>query len=489
MSAEPVTRRRRMPRRPNPVVPDFPPLSVPGPAWVLRGSQLTIRLLLLAASVAWVSPAASQDAPTHREPVQNRDTSAEAPEDSAAGDGQPVESKEERRKRQTREALERLNDFRALRKRFIIDTDTGEVRGYLWGNAEGFYESRGETWRVFADAILVEGLFEEVTETEETDQGSKEKKKTRGKPRSFYAEGNVRLHGREVTLGMDAFYYDHVQQRGIALRTSGRGRLPSADRLSEIFSRENLASERRRGFVGGTTMGANFPSLEEDRQRRQEATDSSGVTRALPLGDGVRRAALQMAFRAEVLRVVDVDSYEGEGIVLSSCEFGVPHFGLHSGLMSIEPVPEHDDGHDDDHDEAEDMEEESDEGAGTENTEDAEAEESEREISKHRAIDPEDTWLQFNGLSLVPFPVGYWNTEWIEYNPIRSFGFTTSSKYGNRVDVEWNLNWILKQFPGTDSGYLGEFLDDSELGVITDYMSKRGFGHGVVGEYGTRPLR
>lgn len=375
----------------------------------------------------------------------------------------------------------------------------------LWGNASISYEWKGDLVRVFADCIVADASYEkeanevhaaddpEDTTARDPAEGAAEETEDeaglRLKPLSFYAEGHVRLQAKDLILATDAFFFDYTRERGVAVRVNGRGTMPSVDRLQAIFSRDNLTLTGRRQFDGDTTMGDNVSPFEPEEEQTSSRREEDGVDRALPLGQRARRQALQVAFRAELLRVVDVHSFVGEDIVISSCEYGVPHFGLHSGSMLITRAGGQEKG--------------AAPGAGGEHDHETHAGgespvatsspegpgETDESPGSHFTIDPQDSWFEFDGLSLLPFPLGYWDTRWLEFNPIRNVAYSSSSKYGDRIEVELNLNWILKQFPESNYKPLDDFLSDSRLDVITDQMSKRGFGHGVQGEYGSHPRK
>lgn len=401
--------------------------------------------------------------------------------------------------------------FDALERAYIYDTLTRRTAFLLWGDASGDFSWKGTEGRIRADRILVlatvesqsregeggardilsaPGAGEEPPRREEA-EGSRERLRLTSP--SFYAEGNVHLEAAGIVFDADAFYYDHRRQRGVAVRVRGRGDLDALDRLQGLFRQSGLTFLGEEGSADGVrpTMGSAGAPRESRRyrvlERRSDAEQGRGVERALPPGSTRRRSLIQMAFRAEILRLTDLDHYEGENLVISTCEYGSPHFGLRFERLTVSRRPGAGQGT------AAPKGEASPAGASEVDIgpEDSGTAQTPEALSKgeHFSIDPEGGWLEFGGLSLVPFPVGYWNTRWIEYNPIRRVGYSSSSKFGQRADVDWNLNWILKHLPGADLEIVDAFLDDSRIDVQTDYLSRRGFGHGIDGDYGTSTRR
>src|SRR6185436_16439959 len=103
-------------------------------------------------------------------------------------------------------------------------------------------------------------------------------------------------------------------------------------------------------------------------------------------------------------------------------------------------------------------------------------------------IDPEDAWVQLEGLSLVPSPVSYWDTRWEASLPIRSLEYGHTSAFGFFGAIDWNLNYFLSLVP--ISKFVPLTLEGrSKLGFETEFFEERGFGFGPKVEYGTRTHR
>ncbi|MBI4584626.1 MAG: hypothetical protein HY717_11480 [Planctomycetes bacterium] len=440
----------------------------PFQAWIL------LRRLLACSLLTWpgfggLAPASAQE---QKPPsVQN-------------GDKKAVKKKRFRDPIEFAQQMEKR--FRAEVSRFEIDRRTRRWVLLFWGSARGAWSWKGEGARVFADALVVLG---EVSEGGEAGGGAgageegskktapKEKplaedlglgKEARIEPVSFYAEGNVRIESADVILETDAFFYDHEDERGVAVRARGHGRLEAVKKLAKVLQAREFAFLDQEASplephptIGPAPAAEESPwlptPLEEEPEEAEPAEPpvsppAGTVPRAEPPRAATRRKAIQMAFRAEILRLANLRRYEGEGLVISTCEYGVPHFALESEAVKITPVEP-------------------------------------KPEPRHFLIDPEDTWLTLQDVPVLPLPLGEWNTEWLDYNPIRGLNFSRSGKHGYRADVAWNLNWLLRQAPGAGWKPVKAFLEDSRLDARTEYMSRRGFGYGVQGEYGKDPIR
>ena len=87
--------------------------------------------------------------------------------------------------------------------------------------------------------------------------------------------------------------------------------------------------------------------------------------------------------------------------------------------------------------------------------------------------------LRTGPVSLPLLPGIVWDSRWGRYIPIRSVSYSSSGKYGNRIDTVWNGNLLLP----------GVLAREVDLGVRVDYLSERGTGFGADLEWGRDPLR
>lgn len=354
----------------------------------------------------------------------------------------------------------------------VIDPNSGKFHTLIQGNARLQYFWDGERVTVRADRILILARLEEASREagagEAEDGGEEREGRPAGRlqPRSFYAEGNVRIEGEGAHVEADAFFHDHVRGRGLAVRARGRARLDALDRL------RLLLEDSRHSFLDppdprGPTMGP-APGGEATRGLRPPADAPREIEYADPLRTRRDRKVIQLAFRAEFLRMLDLDHFASDSLSISTCDYGEPHFGVNFDGFELQKSV-----------------------AGEDETEEERDSAWIRDDRDDYILDPEGGTFHVKGIPLLPFPIGYWNTEWldIDANPIRDVGYSSSGKFGHRLEVAWNLNWFLEMLPGARLEPVDAFLDDSRLDIQTDYLSERGFQHGVNGIYGEHPRR
>ena len=203
--------------------------------------------------------------------------------------------------------------FDALVKVFVADTDSGHTHVLYWGNVHGSYVWKGELVRVWADRILI--LWNENAED-------------RKDSASFYAEGSVRIETSGATLQADAFFHDHQRERGVAIKARGRGGLDEITRIGKLFEDSDLT------FLGPARQGPDLaPTMSEidaaDTYSRWRVERGEGTVPRAEIPDRARRrSAIQMTYRADVLRLTDLLHFDGEGVTLSTCEYGEPHWAL-----------------------------------------------------------------------------------------------------------------------------------------------------------------
>ncbi len=181
-------------------------------------------------------------------------------------------------------------------------------------------------------------------------------------------------------------------------------------------------------------------------ERSRELLESFGATSAdeLPITD----ESNPLVFAAEVLTVEDFQRIRGEGIEVTTCEFGHPHWALEADSGSarereeIDPLP------------------------------------GEQEPGGW-LFEMDDVWLRAGPISIPILPGFIWDSRWGRYLPIKSASYSSSGKFGNRIDTLWNGNLLLPD----------ALSREMDLGIRLDYLSKRGTGYGTDVEWGRDPLR
>jgi hypothetical protein len=358
-------------------------------------------------------------------------------------------------------ALEFYERFDAEEKGIEFDPETGEALGFLWGNAQGTYDWKGERVWVRADRMLVFGV---VTRREGTEGKPDGKKKDAGSAEAptrerrgaelrspaFYAEGGVRIEAEGMVLDTDRFYFERETERGVAIEVRARTKVVAAKRVQRLL--EESSGERPFSIAAGEGVGptigggAGAPAEPEGAAAPAAAAPGEPARADPPAPAGHGEEARQMHLRARRLLLRDLGHYEGEDVVVSTCEYAVPHFSLGAERIKARREIEGD--------------------------------------KQHLVIDPEESWLELDGWSLFPIPSGEWDTRWFSNFPIRRPIYSHSGKFGHRAGVDWNLDWGLRQLPFADAAPVEAFLEDARFDVRTEYLSERGFGAGVEGEYG-----
>jgi hypothetical protein len=372
---------------------------------------------------------------------------------------------------------------------FIFNQETGEtvlsyrggVRGsFVWKRPDG----KADTVLLRADRVIAMTSIRKPSGDEQKPSGEEKKnakgeKKDLGKdiadrilPPRLYAEGNVRLEGPGASIETDAFFYDSGKRRGVLVGVRGRGDLTALSDLAVVARRKDFLHLQDIG-AGAEMGGIGGPSRTPAGSRRSPG--------AIP-------TERIMAFRAEVLRVLDLEHYEGEGITVSNCDYGVPHIAFSTKAARIspaKPLPAKEPAKEPSKEQS--KEQPKDQAApGTEAPAPPPEGTPERE-PKHFIVTGTGNALALGGTRVFPLPPLRWNTEWSADFPIRSILPGHSSKFGYRLDVDWNVNWVLERTPLTRLEPARLFLDESRLDFSTDYRSARGFGWGPEGEYGKNP--
>ena len=275
----------------------------------------------------------------------------------------------------------------------------------------------------------------------------------------LYAEGNVRLETKDVVIEADAFFYDDQKRRGVFIGARGHadlGALTSIYQSVQGSSFQRIRIDAVRDFDVGGINGAEIPGHSPGR------------------GFGQARI---LAFRADVLRALDVQTFEGDGVTITNCEYGVPHVGFHSSAARIYPAAR-----------------ESEEGTGEVPIgEGGEGGASGSAVAQEEKppyiVETGGNTLRLGDVPVFPLPPTKYNTDWELQLPIRRFRPGNSSKFGWEAEVDWNVNWALQHTPLARLEAAQLFLQHSRLGFRTDYLSERGFGWGPEALYGSSPQK
>lgn len=330
-----------------------------------------------------------------------------------------------------------------------------DVAGYFTGSVTWSYSFQGTQAVLFADrAMLVaKAPKKDADAKDEPREKTSEAVNLREWPDwTLYAE-QVRLEipARQTSLEADSLLYEHATGRAVARGVRLRTTVGVAQAVPTVATSKNW-----------------WKGLE-------------ALDRASADGEGVARTPLSI--HARVLRMRDFELFEGEDLESSTCEFGVPHLALHSEKATVTPV-ERDVG-------ASPGAARSEPGAAPAKTQGKDSQATPLSVPglSHRdfIIDPEKTWLDFEGHSLLPLPLAYWDTRWQAQLPIRHLDFGHSGQFGYFAEVNWNLNYFLNLLPPTH--FLPIKIEDSKLGLETDHFEKRGIGIGPNAEYGRDPKR
>ncbi len=437
---------------------------------------------VLTALILGLAPASRSQAQESAS-VSPKPPTAEPP---TANDGPPIE-----------QLLALFNASEGFERHFSLNQDTGEVIAFYFGGVTGTFpwrrkDGKEDRIRLFADRVVVlltldlaarvdgkraekkgpEKKGAEKKGAEKKDPAAVESPGTEGaakadaaehgagndpakqpsketaadevrrsRPR-LYAEGNVRLEAPDSILEADAFFFDRERSRGVAVGVRGHGELTALARLGTEAQRREFSFIGSRGDAGAETGSLRWWRRSPD-----------GKTAPVPATE--RRDARILAFRADVLRILDLDHFEGDGLVISNCEYGVPHFAVRAGAARIFPAPGYVKGAPDG--------------------------------KKHYIIETSRSRLELQGVPVLPLPPGQINTEWFTELPIRRIQPGHSSKFGAFLDVDWNVNWFLSRTPLARLDAARLFLEDSKIDFATDYKDRRGFGYGPEVLYGEQP--
>jgi len=258
----------------------------------------------------------------------------------------------------------------------------------------------------------------------------------------FHAGGNVLIEipSQGTSLEAESFYYDHT--------------LPLA-----VF-RDARVRTTVRGFerIIGTVDDPNFVNLLEPWRLWDEPE-------------------VPLFFRARSLRTRDFRTFDGVELRLSTCDFADPHFALATRSATVTALVT---------DGASGGSAPPDDGPGS--PADPGGNLGLGALDHLEAVF-DDARLELWGTKVLPLPVDRWDSRWSDFLPVRRVGAGSSSKFGARASVEWNLNFFLGRLPLEGVPALQKLVDRSKLSFGTEYMRERGFAFGPSGEYGRRPSR
>ena len=183
-------------------------------------------------------------------------------------------------------------------------------------------------------------------------------------------------------------------------------------------------------------------------QRSRDILESFGEASEVPVGEDRVESATTIVFAARELTIEDFEKIRGEGIEFTTCEFGHPHWALEAKSGQAD---------------------------------------ARKEVRSFPGEDDPGGWLfELDSVSLRAGPVSIpllpgviWDSRWGRYIPLRSVSYSSSGKFGNRVDTLWNGNLLLPS----------ALSREMDLGLRLDYLSERGTGYGADLEWGRDPLR
>ncbi|MCA8960095.1 MAG: hypothetical protein KDC38_06260 [Planctomycetes bacterium] len=161
----------------------------------------------------------------------------------------------------------------------------------------------------------------------------------------------------------------------------------------------------------------------------------------------------QLVLVTRRLELTDFARLEAEGLEVTTCDFGRPHWAISAEHAEGEEVPRNPIGFD----------------------------VSGEPIGPTRSFLMRLRGVRFRlwDRAVLPLPPLTWDTYWNTVLPIRSVAYSRSSKFGHRAEVVWNGNLLLPRF-------LKPYVD---LGLRTELLSRRGFGYGADLEIGEDPAR
>ncbi|MEM7263040.1 MAG: hypothetical protein AAF488_13695 [Planctomycetota bacterium] len=267
------------------------------------------------------------------------------------------------------------------------------------------------------------------------------------RPFKLYAEGNVILFREEASFRGESLLFDSVAGRAILTEVRARAFFTRGRQPDDLFD----ASAWSARDIGAGDAGTQRDPFEEDEE--DEANDVSSGDIGLGMARTDHHDGGQLIFAARRLELEDFAQLQAEGVEVTTCEFGDPHWAVTAKSASARQIPREPVGY----------------------------------AVDGSPIGPDRSFLfSLQGVrfelwnqTVLPLPSVTWDTYWNQILPIRSVGYTNSSKFGHRGTVVWDGNLLL---PKSLTPYV-------DLGIRTEYLSERGFGYGADLELGTKVRR
>lgn len=354
--------------------------------------------------------------------------------------------------------LELLRDFNAAEWQVsrAASTDQGGDAGstavawYGLGNA--FIDTA--EFRVDADAI---GAY--LTPATETTPASIR----------VVAIGNVLLVRGRQSVRAETLFYDQGQQRVVITDARLRADLDFIDR-PPTFNREAPVDARDRWGGAAETMEFN-PSVAGETEHSHPLDEPHAETDLLHEDEGATGARRgtdvaselsetrrvvpehrhgRVVVAAQELRGEHFDRLRATGVSVTTCDFGDPHWSVEASGAVVERH----------------------QGAAPATAG------GEKEADSY-TIDMESTGLRVFDTTIPFFPGFHWNTKWTENFPLRSAKYSSSSRFGQRIDTLWSGQGLLPR----------SWRPHIDLGLRLEYLSDRGTAYGGELEYGQKPGR
>lgn len=358
-----------------------------------------------------------------------------------------------------------------------VDLEGGVAVAYFVGHVEWEYAYRGATVDVRADRLWVEvrwprgegpgsGSKSKGTEAE---GGAKDGRGSGAAADAFdlssvrdfrlLAEGNVRVEvrGRDTSFEAESFFYENLTGRGVARKVRLRTTYVAARGVFDLLASKNYLPPRT------------------------DRAEDEGPYRTAPL-----------SIRADLLRMRGFEWFGGEGVEVSTCDYGVPHYAVRAERVEVVPAPGKLPGGR----AADEAVSRPEKAAPSRRASEGRLEEIAPAFSEAEGlfdtdwtVSLESAWVKLYDRPIVPVPVARWDTRWQTHIPIRSVDFGSSSQFGLFGGVEWNVNYLLRSLGPERFVPVSVEAADARLGFETTYLEKRGFGWGPSALYGTPPTR
>lgn len=277
-------------------------------------------------------------------------------------------------------------------------------------------------------------------------------------------EGNVSwefVHGREgwfLLCDRLAVVAPRLIARGEAadphgvlfwFQAEGNVRLELRGREMLVRAASIFYERFRDGRATALLEGVSLRTTIENVRSLATVIELRDVRGTAPFASPTGAETIPFTLAAAWLETDDFRHFTGEDVHATTCDYEVPQFSIGGETADVAPV---------ECDECSDF-----------------------------IVELGDARFELGGDTFLPLPLSRWDTRWNEYFPIRDVHLGHSGKFGFFGGVDWNLNFLLDQLPGTDAEPIRRVLDRSRLSYETTFFADRGFGHGPKGLYGTDP--